>query len=88
MQQRKMVIANSIGLHARPAALMTQAAKKFSAKIQLQKGDKKANAKSITEIMLLAVKSGEEVVIIAEGNDEKEAIEYIEQLVENKFGEA
>ncbi|HHU31042.1 MAG: HPr family phosphocarrier protein [Zhaonellaceae bacterium] len=87
MQQKTLLIENSVGLHARPAALMVQAAKKFNSTIELRKGAKRANAKSITSIMQLAVKCGEEVDIIIEGSDEKEALAYIEQLVKNKFGE-
>ena len=87
MQQKTLLIENSVGLHARPAALMVQAAKKFNSTIELRKGVKKANAKSITSIMQLAVKCGEEVEVIIEGSDEEEAMAYIEQLVKNKFGE-
>jgi len=87
MQQKILLVENSVGLHARPAALMTQAAKKFNSTIELRKGDRKANAKSITSIMQLAVKCGEEVEVIIEGSDEEEAMAYIEQLVKNKFGE-
>ena len=88
MEQKTLRLENSVGLHARPAALLTQAAKKFSSAIELRRGSKKANAKSITSIMQLAAKCGDEIEIAIEGSDESEAMLHIEQLMASKFGEA
>lgn len=87
MQEKLLIIKNEIGLHARPAALFAQAAKKFAAEIWLEKGTNRVNAKSITAIMQLAAKCGDKVKVVAQGSDESEAVSYLEELVENKFGE-
>jgi phosphocarrier protein len=81
MESRKVVIKNKIGLHARPAALFVQTAGKFLSDITVEKGDKKVNAKSIMGIMALGVSQGEEITIIARGEDEKEAIEALVELL-------
>ncbi|EOD00859.1 HPr family phosphocarrier protein [Caldisalinibacter kiritimatiensis] len=81
MESRKVIIKNKIGLHARPAALFVQTAGKFLSDIIVEKGEKKVNAKSIMGIMALGVSQGEEITIIAKGEDEKEAIEALVKLL-------
>ena len=69
-----VLIPNVTGLHARPAAVLANMAKKFKSKILLQRGDDQANAKSLVSIMGLEVGHGDKVVLIAEGPDAAEAI--------------
>ena len=69
-----VLIPNVTGLHARPAAVLANLAKKFKSKILLQRGDDQANAKSLVSIMGLEVGHGDKVVLIAEGLDAAEAI--------------
>ena len=79
-------ILNEAGLHARPAGVLVKAAAKFAAEISLEFKGKKANAKSVIHVMTLSVKKGDEVKIVAQGADEKEALEAMALLIAAKCG--
>lgn len=81
MANRKVIVNLKTGLHARPAALFVQEANKFSSEVFVQKDDKKINAKSIMGIMSLAISSGTEINIIAEGSDADQAVNALAELV-------
>jgi phosphocarrier protein HPr len=81
-------ILNEQGLHARPASMFVKTANKFKSTINIVHDSGVANAKSIINIMSLGLKKDEDIKIIAEGTDEKEAIEALKTLIESKFGEA
>jgi phosphocarrier protein len=85
MIEMKVEITNPVGLHARPAAIFVQTAGKFESNIWLIKGDKKVNAKSIMGLMSLAISSGTEVTIGAEGEDEELAVNDLVELVQSGF---
>lgn len=76
-----VVVKLKTGLHARPAALFVQEANKFSSDIYVEKDSKKVNAKSIMGIMSLAISSGTEVYISAEGSDAEQAVNALVALV-------
>lgn len=80
-------IVNKSGLHARPAAIFVKTASEFKAEINIEFRGSVLNAKSIMNILSMGAKKGDEVVIIANGSDEKEAIETLINLIESKFGE-
>ncbi|MEX2461177.1 HPr family phosphocarrier protein [Paenibacillus psychroresistens] len=81
MSKRPVVVKLRTGLHARPAALFVQEANKFSSEVFVEKDEKKVNAKSIMGIMSLAISSGTEVVISAEGADSEQAVNALAVLV-------
>jgi len=81
MARQAVVVRLRTGLHARPAALFVQEANKYSSDIYVEKDDKKVNAKSIMGIMSLAISSGTEVAISAEGADAEQAVNALVQLV-------
>ncbi|MBO0800286.1 MAG: HPr family phosphocarrier protein [Blastocatellia bacterium] len=90
MQQRRLVISNSLGMHARAAARFVRLAGGFSSEIQLARSDalqRTVNAKSIFSVLLLAATKGTMIDIIVEGPDELEAIESLSRLIEDNFGE-
>lgn len=87
MVQQIVTVKNKTGLHARPAALFVQAANKFKSEIFIEKEGKRVNAKSIMGVMSLAVSQGTQITILAEGEDEKEAVKKLVELIESKFGE-
>ncbi len=87
MLEKMTVIKNRAGIHARPAALIVQTAGKFKSKISLQKGDDCINAKSIMGIITLGAGFETEIRIIADGEDESEAVEAIDRLFQNRFEE-
>lgn len=71
-------------MQARPAALFVQEANRFTSDVFLEKNGKKVNAKSIMGLMSLAVSTGTEVTLIAEGEDEKEALEKLSAYVQEE----
>lgn len=81
MAEQSVVVKLKTGLHARPAALFVQEANKFSSDIFVVKKEKKVNAKSIMGIMSLAISSGTEIKIEANGSDEEQAVQSLVQLV-------
>jgi phosphocarrier protein len=87
MTQRLVTIKNRAGIHARPAALLVQTAGRFAAKVFLEKDGERVNGKSIMGIITLAATYNTEIRIIAEGEDEKEAVDALARLFENKFEE-
>lgn len=89
MVTKTTIVKNHPGLHARPAALFTQAASKFESKILISRvgSDKKANAKSIMMLLSLSISQGEQVEISAEGTDEQEAVDYLIELIDKGLGE-
>jgi phosphocarrier protein len=87
MVEREVSIVNRLGLHARPAAQLVQKASKFQSEIKIKRQNLEVNAKSIMGVMMLAAEMGSRLVIIAEGPDEKEAVEALAQVVQGKFGE-
>jgi phosphocarrier protein len=79
--ERKVLLTNEVGLHARPAAKFVQMAAKFKSRVQVIKGEIEADAKSITSILFLDAKKGEEITIRAEGEDSALALETLAELV-------
>ena len=82
-----ILIPNPAGLHARPAALLANAAKKFSADIRLQRGEQWANAKSVVAILGMEVGHGDRVVVVAQGSDAQDAIRVLAPLIESGLNE-
>jgi len=76
MIQRTVTITNKFGLHARPASRFVEIADTFEADIYIKKIGQKANARSILDVMSIAAGAGE-IIIVADGIDEKEAIESL-----------
>jgi len=87
MKEKKIKIINKLGLHARPASLLVQTAMKYSSNITIIKDEYKVDAKSIMGILMLAASCGTELIIQTEGQDEQEALESIEKIFNEGFGE-
>jgi phosphocarrier protein HPr len=87
MHEVTLVVRHEVGLHARPAALFVQTAKKFKSAISVGKDDMEVNAKSILSILTLGVNQNTVIKIKADGEDEEEAVKALEELIESNFGE-
>ena len=89
MYSKRTVIKNKTGLHARPASEFIAMASKFQSRITIKKlsEDEDANAKSIVMRLSLGLAQGEEVEIVAKGEDEVEAVDKLIALIDSKFGE-
>ncbi|MBL7157427.1 MAG: HPr family phosphocarrier protein [Candidatus Omnitrophica bacterium] len=85
--QKKIVIKNKSGLHARPAAIFVQIANKYDCEINVKKGKEKVNGKSIMGIMMLAAEKGSKIIIAAEGDDAKQAVKELGELLLNETSE-
>jgi len=83
--QKKIVIKNKSGLHARPAALFVQIANKFDSEITVSKGSKNVNGKSIMGILMLAAGKGSSISIRVEGNDAEEAMVDLEKVLSGEI---
>ena len=87
MRQRDVTIINKLGLHARAAAKFVTTASTFASSIDIVKNGQKVNGKSIMGVMMLAASRGTRLIILADGEDEQDAIDSLEKLVGEKFGE-
>jgi phosphocarrier protein HPr len=87
MYEQTVVVTNSSGLHARPAALFVKAAAAFQAAITVRHGAKTADAKSMLKVLALGVNAGAELIISAEGPDEEQAVAALAALVSGGLGE-
>ena len=88
MLERTVRIVNKNGLHARPAAEIVKLAAKFKSDITIVKDDLDVNGKSIMGVMMLAAEHGSDVTFRAEGPDAQQALDALESLVSNNFGES
>ncbi len=82
-----MEIVNKLGLHARAAAKLTQAASAFKSEVWLSRNDRRVNGKSIMGVMMLAASRGTRVVIETHGTDAEAALEALAALIDDRFGE-
>lgn len=87
MVEKEVTIKNRAGIHARPAALIVETANKFDSKIFFQSDNDQINGKSIMGIITLGASYNTKLKIIAEGEDEQEAVETLVALFENRFEE-
>ncbi len=87
MLQQEVEIINKLGLHARASAKLTQIAGQFKSDVWMSRNGKRVNAKSIMGIMMLAAAKGSKVLIETEGPDEEEALQALQALIADHFGE-
>lgn len=87
MQKKSILIINKLGLHARAAAKFVATASRFGAKVDITRNGKTVNGKSIMGVMMLAASKGTEIEITTDGEDEIEALEAIDALINDRFGE-
>ncbi|GAC1432260.1 MAG: HPr family phosphocarrier protein [Thermoanaerobaculia bacterium] len=87
MISRDIEIKNKLGLHARAAAKLVHTAARFRSDIKVRKGDEEVDGKSILGILLLAAGRGSVVTIRADGEDERDALDAVEKLIDGKFDE-
>jgi phosphocarrier protein len=87
MTERTIIISNRAGIHARPAAMLVQASKDFKCGVYFEKDNDRINAKSIMGIITLGAVYKAEIKIIADGEDEQEAVDTLARLFESKFEE-
>jgi phosphotransferase system HPr (HPr) family protein len=87
MVQRTVELINRLGLHARAAAKLVHVSSRFSAGVSVRHNDEEVNGKSILGLLLLAAPCGSQLMITADGSDEAAALDAIEALIKERFGE-
>jgi len=85
--EREALIVNPLGVHARPAAEFVKTANRFSAAVEIRRGEMSVNGKSIMGVMMLAAEQGATVVISANGDDAEAAVDALCALVAAGFNE-
>ena len=84
---KTLKLKNKLGMHARAAAAFVRIAQQFKADIFIERNGQTVNGKSILGILTLACPYGGVLTLRSEGEDALAAIEELEKLIENKFGE-
>jgi phosphocarrier protein len=84
---RELVVANKVGIHARPAAMFVKIASRYSCDIFLEKDGEKINGKSIMGLLMLAAGPGSRLRLEVTGKDAAQAVAEIEDLFRRKFDE-
>jgi phosphocarrier protein HPr len=82
-----VIIRNKLGLHARAAAKLVEAAARFQARVEVKRDSERVDARSILGLMMLGARAGTQIEVSAEGPDAREALSAILALIEAKFGE-
>ncbi|MEW6098923.1 MAG: HPr family phosphocarrier protein [Pseudomonadota bacterium] len=87
MIKTTITISNKLGLHARASAKLTKLAASYKSEVFMSRNGRRVNAKSIMGVMMLAAGLGCEVEIETQGEDEREAMDAIVALINDRFGE-
>ncbi len=87
MVKQKVTISNPTGLHLRPAGMFCNVANKYDCKVMFEHDNATANAKSVLSVLGACIKSGDEIVLVCEGEGEEEALKAMVEAVESGLGE-
>ena len=87
MVSQKIRIINPTGLHLRPAGNLCKEAMNYKCKVTFNYGNNTANAKSVLSVLGACIKSGDEITLVCEGDDEKEALSALVAFIESGVGE-
>ena len=82
--EKKLIIKNETGLHARPAAMFVREATQFESNIEIEANGKSGNGKSIMSVMSLGITKDTEITLKVKGQDENEAIKALESFIEKQ----
>jgi phosphocarrier protein HPr len=88
MLRKEIEIINRLGMHARAAARFVTLAQTFVADIKVVRNGREVNGKSIMGVMMLAAAKGCTIELIIDGEDEENAMQYLTQLINNRFDES
>ena len=84
---KDVMVQNKVGLHARPATFFIQKANEYKSSIWVEKEERKVNAKSLLGVLSLGIVKGTQIKLIADGPDEKEAVEALAKMISSDFAE-
>ena len=81
MVSEKLTVINKLGLHMRPARTFVQTMAEYQSDVAILFNGKRVNGKSIMGMMTLGLDEGDSVNVIADGADEREAVNEIEKYL-------
>ena len=84
---KEFVVANKLGIHARPAAMFVKVANRYKSEIFVEKDEERVNGKSIMGLMMLAAGPGCTVTVETEGADAAQAMDELGKLLDRNFDE-
>ena len=87
MIQRDVTVVNEGGLHARPATFFIQKANSYKSSIWVVKDERKVNAKSLLGVLSIGIAKGMTITLVADGDDEKAAVDGLEKLISGGLSE-
>ena len=87
MLKQEITIINKLGLHARAAMKLVNTAGRFESEILITFNNREINAKSIMNLMVLGASKGSQLTLSVTGDDEKNAMKAVVNIINNKFGE-
>ena len=87
MFSKEITVNNQVGLYARPATFFIQKANEYKSGIWVEKEDRRVNAKSLLGVLSLGIVKGTPIKLIADGPDEKEAVEALNKMISSDFAE-
>ncbi len=87
MLEQEVVVKNRLGLHTRPAASLVKLAARFKSEFYLERDGYRVNGKSIIGVMTLAAEEGARILLICDGEDEKEALAALVDFFDRGFDE-
>ncbi|MFT5033076.1 MAG: phosphocarrier protein HPr [Bermanella sp.] len=88
MAKTQLKIINKLGLHARAAAKLVSTATSFGSRVSVTANGQSVDGKSIMSVMMLAAAKGTDIELECIGDDEREALNAIISLINNRFDEA
>jgi len=77
MPERRLVVIDPAGLHARPAARFVQVASRFTSSVTIRLGDRRADAKSLIAVLGLTIRPESEIVLVTDGPDADAALDAL-----------
>jgi len=87
MYIKEAVVNNQVGLHARPATFFIQKANEFKSSIWVEKDERRVNAKSLLGVLSLGIVKGDVITLASDGDDEEQAVNALEALINSDFSE-
>lgn len=87
MVSKEFTINNELGMHMRPASLLSQMAAKYQSNITVKHNGKDFNAKSVMLLMTALIKCGSQIELVCDGPDEEAALAEITAFIESGMGD-
>ena len=84
----EITIKNNVGLHARPATFFIQKANSYRSSIWVERDERRVNAKSLLGVLSMGIVKGMTVTLLADGEDEAEALKGLSDLIDTGFIDA